>query len=133
LAAYGNVEVREELEKRKVAVLAPVHSTSPKDGTVPKEAFAIDLETDTVTCPRQDRAPIYKPRPNRKRPIRPSAIGERVAKFSRSDCEPCPLRSAARRAGSGISESGAARICAKPRFGRYPIPPSATISSAPGR
>jgi hypothetical protein len=33
-------------------VLAPVHSTSPKDGTVPKEAFAIDLETDTVTCPQ---------------------------------------------------------------------------------
>jgi hypothetical protein len=49
--AYGNVEVREEFEKRKVSVLAPVHSTSPKDGTIPKQAFAIDLETDTVTCP----------------------------------------------------------------------------------
>jgi hypothetical protein len=33
-------------------VLAPVHSTSPKDGTIPKEAFAIDRETDTVTCPQ---------------------------------------------------------------------------------
>src|ERR671922_470268 len=90
--AYGNVEAREELEKRSISVLAPVHSTSPKDGTIPKEEFAIDLENDTVSCPQGKTAPIYKPRPNRKRPNRPSAIGERVAKFSRSDCEPCPLR-----------------------------------------
>jgi Transposase DDE domain len=90
--AYGNVEAREQLEERSISVLAPVHSTSPKDGTIPKEAFAIELETDTVTCPEGKTAPIYKPRPNRKRPIRRSAIGERVAKFSRSDCEPCPLR-----------------------------------------
>jgi hypothetical protein len=27
---YGNIEARERLEERKVAVLAPVHSTSPK-------------------------------------------------------------------------------------------------------
>jgi transposase len=90
--AYGNVEAREELEQRSVSVLAPVHSTSPKDGTIPKDEFAIDLETDTVTCPQGKTAPIYKPSPNRKRPTRRSAIGERVAKFSRSDCEPCPLR-----------------------------------------
>jgi transposase len=91
--AYGNVEAREELEKRSVSVLAPVHSTSPKDGTIPKEEFATDLETDTVTCPRGKTARIYKRRPNRKpRPDRRSAIGERVARFSRSDCEPCPLR-----------------------------------------
>jgi hypothetical protein len=50
--AYGNVEARELLEQRSVSVLAPVHSTSPKEGTIPKEAFAIDLETDTVTSPR---------------------------------------------------------------------------------
>jgi transposase len=90
--AYGNVEAREELEARSVEVLAPVHSTSPKDGTIPKDEFAIDLETETVTCPRGKTARIYRPRPNRKPPKRRSAIGERVAKFSRSDCEPCPLR-----------------------------------------
>jgi transposase len=90
--AYGNVEARELLEERSVWVLAPVHTTSPKDGTIPKDEFAIDLETDTVTCPQGKTAPIYKPRPNRKRPVRRSAIGERVAKFSRGDCEPCPLR-----------------------------------------
>jgi DDE family transposase len=68
-------------------VLAPVHTTSPRDRTIPKDEFQIDLETDTVTCPRGKNAPIYKPRANR-----PSASGERVARFSRSDCEPCPLR-----------------------------------------
>jgi transposase len=85
--AYGNIEAREQLEERKVAVLAPVHSTSPKDGTIPKDEFRIDLETDTVTCPRGKTAPIYKPRAKR-----PSATGERVARFARTDCEPCPLR-----------------------------------------
>lgn len=85
--AYGNVEVREELDERSISVLAPVHSTSPKDGTIPKDEFVIDLQTDTVTCPQGNTTPIYKTRPNR-----PQASGERVARFSRSDCEPCPLR-----------------------------------------
>ena len=85
--AYGNVEVREELEQREVEVLAPVHSSSPKDGAIPKEKFAIDLESDTVTCPQGKTTPIYKPRANRK-----TTTGERVARFAREDCEPCPLR-----------------------------------------
>ena len=42
--AYGNVEARELLEQRPVSVLAPVHSSSPKDGTIPKDRFEIDLE-----------------------------------------------------------------------------------------
>ena len=85
--AYGNIEAGEELERRSVSVLAPVHSTAPKDGTITKDEFAIDLENDTVTCPRGNTAPIYKPRRDR-----PNAKGERVARFSRDDCEPCPLR-----------------------------------------
>jgi transposase len=85
--AYGNIEVREELEQRSISVLAPVHSTSPKDGAIPKDAFAIDLEADTVTCPQGNTRPIYKPRPNRR-----SDTGVRVAQFLESDCEPCPLR-----------------------------------------
>jgi transposase len=83
--AYGNVEVREELEQRHVEVLAPVHSSSPKDGKIPKERFAIDLDSDTVTCPEGKTTPIYKPRANRK-------IRQRAARFAREDCEPCPLR-----------------------------------------
>jgi transposase len=85
--AYGNVEARELLEQRSVQVLAPVHSSSPKDRAIPKERFAIDLETDTVTCPQGHTTPIYKPRANRR-----TTTGERVARFAREDCEPCPLR-----------------------------------------
>jgi transposase len=85
--AYGNIEAREELAERSVAVLAPVHSTSPKDGAIAKDEFRIDLETDTVTCPQGKTTPIYKPRPSG-----PSQTGTRVARFSRTDCEPCPLR-----------------------------------------
>lgn len=85
--AYGNVEVREELEQRQVEVLAPVHSTSPKEGAIPKERFTIDLDSDTVTCPEGKTTPIYKPRANRK-----TTTDERVARFAREDCEPCPLR-----------------------------------------
>src|SRR6266498_2798602 len=94
--AYGNVEAREQLEQRSISVLAPLHSTSPKDGTIAKEEFAIDLATDTVTCPRGKTAPIYKSRPRRPnatlRPSRPKGSGDRVARFARTDCEPCPLR-----------------------------------------
>jgi hypothetical protein len=85
--AYGNVEAREELEQRSVSVLAPVHSSSPKDGTIPKDEFVIDLQSDTVTCPQGNTTPIYK-----RSLHRPNPSGERVARFSREDCEPCPLR-----------------------------------------
>ena len=86
-AAYGNVEAREELERRLVEVLAPVHSSSPKDGTIPEEEFEIDLEADTVTCPQGHTTPIYQPRANRR-----TTSGERVARCSREHREPCPLR-----------------------------------------
>ena len=85
--AYGNVEARELLEQRQVSVLAPVHSSSPKDRTIPKDQFKIDLESDTVTCPQGHTTPIYKPRANRR-----TTSGERVARFAREHCEPCPLR-----------------------------------------
>jgi transposase len=85
--AYGNIEAREELELRSISVLAPVHSSSPKHGAIAKDEFRIDLEADTITCPQGKTTRIYKPRPNR-----PNASGERVARFSRTDCEPCPLR-----------------------------------------
>ena len=85
--AYGNSEVREDLAERSIGVLAPVHSSSPKSGTIPKEAFTIDLGSETVTCPQGHTTAIYKPRANRR-----TTGGERVARFAREDCEPCPLR-----------------------------------------
>ena len=80
--AYGNIECREELGERSVEVLAPLDTTSPKDGTLPKEAFAIELEAVTVTCPRGETARIQRPDPK----------GERLARFSPKVCGPCPLR-----------------------------------------
>ena len=82
--AYGNIEAREQLAERNVAVLAPVHTTSPKEGAIVKDEFQIDLEADTVTCPQGKTAPIYKPRPNRAR-----QSDTRIARFK--DCAPCPL------------------------------------------
>ena len=86
--AYGNVEARELLEQRQVSVLAPVHSSSPKDGTIAKDQFVIDLESDTVTRPEGHTTTISKPRANQR-----TTTGERVARFAREGCEPCPLKS----------------------------------------
>ena len=85
--AYGNSEVLEDLAQRSVRMLAPVHSSSPKSATIPKDAFTIDLQSATVTCPEGNTTAIYKPRANRR-----TSGGERVARFARSDCEACPLR-----------------------------------------
>ena len=87
--AYGNVEVREQLEQRSVAVLAPVHSSSPKHGADRQGRTSRSTSTPTPSPARKaTRRAIYKPSAN----ASPSASGERVARFARSDCEPCPLR-----------------------------------------
>jgi transposase len=86
--AYGNIEVREQLEQRAIRVLAPLHTTSsPKTELIPKGEFQIDLDQHTVTCPQGTTAKIYKLRPSG-----PSANGTRVARFTAVDCEHCPLR-----------------------------------------
>lgn len=79
--AYGNQDVREEMEERSIGVLAPP-ATSTAHPVFTKAEFEIDLEADTVTCPAGHVAPIGPPRRG----------GERVANFRRSDCRPCPLR-----------------------------------------
>ena len=77
--AYGNVEVREQLEQRAIGVLAPLHLTGANnESTIHKDRFAIDLRREhTVTCPQGKTAPIYKPRPSG-----PAADGTRVARFT---------------------------------------------------
>jgi transposase len=84
--AYGNVETREQLEDRSVEVLAPVDTTSPKDGTFPKDAFAIDLEAGTVTCPRGETARMQRPDPRGERLARFSAQGMRAMPAQRAVC-----------------------------------------------
>lgn len=84
--AYGNITVREALEQRHVEVLAPLASSSPKQGRTPKERFQIDLEAETVTCPAGNTTVIYGQQ------ARANDNGERIAIFKRATCEPCPLR-----------------------------------------
>jgi transposase len=79
--AYGNQDVREQMERREIEVLAPV-ATSKTYPVFGKEEFEIDLAAGTVTCPRGKVARIGAPHRE----------GERRALFRRSDCRACPLK-----------------------------------------
>ena len=87
--AYGNLEVREQLEQRHTKVLAPLHltRTADDDPKVDKDQFIVDLDLGKVTCPQGKTANIQKPRPNW-----PRADGVRYARFVPGDCGPCPIR-----------------------------------------
>jgi transposase len=87
--AYGNLEVREQLEQRQTKVLAPLHLTRTADDSpqLHKDEFTVDLAAGKVTCPEGKTANIQKPRPNW-----PRADGVRYARFVPGDCRPCPIR-----------------------------------------
>jgi hypothetical protein len=86
--AYGNLEVREQLEQRQTKILARLHLTRAADETTfDKDKFAIDLATEQVTCPEGKTAQFYKPSAKT-----PRIDGTRIARFSLNDCRPCPLR-----------------------------------------
>lgn len=79
--AYGNQDVREQMQERQIAVLAPP-ATSGTHPVFSKEQFEIDLAAGTVTCPAGKLAAIGAP--DRK--------GQRTAHFRSSDCRACPLK-----------------------------------------
>jgi len=79
--AYGNQEVREQMEERATQVLAPV-PTSKANPVFGKDEFGIDLEEGTVTCPAGKVAPIAEV----------GRDGARQAQFRRRDCRACPLK-----------------------------------------
>jgi transposase len=86
--AYGNLEVREQLERRQTRVLARLHETRAADATTfDKDEFEIDLATEQVTCPHGKTTRIFKPSASK-----PRADGTRIARFALADCRPCPLR-----------------------------------------
>lgn len=81
-SAYGDSQTREQLEERKVEVLAPVPEPPPPAGRIGKRDFRIDLTAGTVTCPAGEVARIGKPQRS----------GSRAAVFRDRVCRACPLK-----------------------------------------
>jgi hypothetical protein len=79
--AYGSGETREAFEKagRPLSVRVPLASV--RNGLYTKNAFAIDVDTKTVTCPNKVTSNKY----------RKEADGVLVFSFGKA-CKQCPLR-----------------------------------------
>jgi hypothetical protein len=78
-AAYGKGEVLEELQAAGVEPKFKVQPPVNTGGRFTKDAFAIDLEEQTVTCPNDVTTPIER-----------DARGEGIARFGAA-CASCPL------------------------------------------
>jgi len=79
-ASYGTAENIERLAQAGIANFCKVPSPSAREGKFSKEAFQIDLDAETVTCPAK-----------RVVPLRASPEGGAVAQFVKY-CQGCPLR-----------------------------------------
>lgn len=80
--AYGDSETREQLEERKVEVLAPVPEPPPTADRIGKRDFAIDLAAGTVTCPAGQAVRIG---PRQRSGMRAAVFPDRV-------CRACLLK-----------------------------------------
>jgi transposase len=81
-SAYGDSETREQLEERRVEVLAPVPEPPAPPGRIGKRDFRIDLAAGTVTCPAGQVTRIGPPQRS----------GIRAAVFPDRVCRACPLK-----------------------------------------
>jgi hypothetical protein len=79
-ASYGTAEIVEHLEGAGAEVNVKVQAASAPQGMFGKDAFRVDLETDTVTCPAGRVVPIAR-----------SKDGGGLASFA-TNCADCPLR-----------------------------------------
>lgn len=79
--AYGVGSARDQLTRRGVEVLAPVHDQPRQEGRLDKRDFAIDLDAGQVTCPAGHVAAIGTDRSGRRRAL-----------FNKDVCGPCALR-----------------------------------------
>lgn len=77
-AAYGAGELLDQLEKAGADIGCKVQPPAAPGGRFAKDAFGIDLQEGTVTCPAGQIAPL-----------RPSG-GARIASFGAA-CASCPL------------------------------------------
>ena len=124
--AYGNVEVREQLEQRAIGVLAPLHLTgADNEKTLHKDRFAIDLDTRPSPARRARRHRSTSP------PSRPAADGPASHAFTAATASPARCANAALPAANARSASAAAKTSARPRSPSSPTPSSALTSNAP--
>jgi hypothetical protein len=115
--AYGNVEARERLEERSISVLAPVHTTSPRDGDDPQGRVSdrprdrhrhlppgqdgADLQAELESAERQRRAG----RPLRAQRLRALPAPAAVCAGRPAGYPPKPPRGPAPGRASGLSRS----------------------------
>jgi transposase len=76
---YGDGETRKALAAKGIDLVAPAPPVSARDGLFNKDAFAVDLEAGTVTCPAGQVATIA------------GKARRREARFGASTCQACPL------------------------------------------
>lgn len=84
--AYGSGETREMMVARDIELLAPAQPISNRNGLFGKDAFRIDLQSGTASCPAgQTVSPSrHQLRRNPARPL--------IFRFDAQTCAACPLR-----------------------------------------
>jgi len=116
--AYGNSEAREDLAQRSIRVLAPVHSSSPKHGTIPKAARR--------AAARTDRSPLPRPQ----KPLPGSPKSDAAGHVDRSFGEPTPDRRCPTRPARLDADNDRPQHHGRPPQGRRTrLAPTATLSA----
>jgi transposase len=82
-SAYGDQQTREDMQQRRIDVLAHVPEGERSEERIGKREFQIDLDAATVTCPQGHVVAI---------PERARRGGERVVNFGAVRCNDCPLK-----------------------------------------
>jgi hypothetical protein len=119
-AAYGDGATRAELKEAGLSVVARVPPVRNATGGFPKDRFAIDLESNTVTCPAKQTVPIRSQR---------SGGGVNFA----SHCSTCPLAARCTRSRSGRTITIHRGGTRPTRSGKRDTAPTARWSSASSR
>jgi hypothetical protein len=89
--AYGTGEFHDRLGEAGIESMCKTQPPSAASGLFSKDAFDVDLDTDTVTCPAGQQTPIRR-----------NKDGSGVAQFGPA-CAGCPLRDQCTKASGGRS------------------------------
>ena len=82
-SAYGDQQTREDMQSRRIEVLAHVPEGEHSEERIGKREFHIDLDAGTVTCPQGHVVAI---------PEKARRGGERVVNFGAGRCNDCLLK-----------------------------------------